>query len=216
MTIPEQAPDYRRQVFINCPYDEEYRPLMKAAIFGVHACGYRALFAAAKVGARQSRLEKILEMVRNCRLSIHDISRVEVERSGLPRFNMAFEFGIVYGACKLGGEVHRDKEFLLLDSKPNQNRKSLSDSAGLDPSYHGNAQSRLVDCVRHFLAQHAEAGQLVAGTGDILARYRSFARVAAKEAATKRRINATEIEAAEYLRDWQWLAAEWLEEAASD
>ena len=96
MTIPEQAPDYRRQVFINCPYDEEYRPLMKAAIFGVHACGYRALFAAAKVGARQSRLEKILEMVRNCRLSIHDISRVEVERSGLPRFNMAFEFGIVY------------------------------------------------------------------------------------------------------------------------
>ena len=38
------------------------------------------------------RLEKIYKLIKNCRFSIHDLSRTELSHStGLPRFNMPLE-----------------------------------------------------------------------------------------------------------------------------
>lgn len=36
------AEDYDRQVFINCPFDEDYLPMLRAIVFGIHACGCKA------------------------------------------------------------------------------------------------------------------------------------------------------------------------------
>jgi hypothetical protein len=30
----------KRQIFINCPFDKDYWPLMQALVFAVHACGF--------------------------------------------------------------------------------------------------------------------------------------------------------------------------------
>ena len=36
---------YDRQVFLNCPFDDEYHPLLRAAVFTIHACGFTARIA---------------------------------------------------------------------------------------------------------------------------------------------------------------------------
>src|ERR1700722_13282828 len=66
---------YTRQVFINCPYDDEYRPLLKAIVFAVHACEFTARLALEEPGSE--------------RLRIHDLSRVRSsDQDALPRFNI--------------------------------------------------------------------------------------------------------------------------------
>ena len=36
---------YSRSVFVNCPYDTEYLPMLQALVFTVHACGFEARLA---------------------------------------------------------------------------------------------------------------------------------------------------------------------------
>ena len=33
---------HERNVFINCPFDQKYRPLLRALLFAVYDCGFRA------------------------------------------------------------------------------------------------------------------------------------------------------------------------------
>ena len=94
------APGYDESVFINCPFDEQFLPLLHAIVFTVHDCGFVARHALEDAGARESRLEKICRLVRESRWSIHDISRVQLSTGGLPRFNMPSECGLAYGAMK--------------------------------------------------------------------------------------------------------------------
>jgi hypothetical protein len=41
----QRSVPYDRQVFLNCPFDDEYRPLLRAAAFTIHACGFTARIA---------------------------------------------------------------------------------------------------------------------------------------------------------------------------
>ena len=83
---------YTDRVFINCPFDEEYRPLFPALVFVVHACGMTARTALEADNGAEVRIEKIVRIIRECCHSVHDISRVELDAdSGLPRMNMPFE-----------------------------------------------------------------------------------------------------------------------------
>ena len=205
--------DYQRQVFINCPYDDQYLPLMKAAIFTVYACGFRPLFASSVVGADNTRIDKILAMVDDCRLSIHDISRITTGSQELPRFNMPFEFGIVVGAHKLGGRRQATKRYHLLDSQPNRYQRSLSDSAGIDPDFHHDDTGRMIQCVRRFLAGCITKQQDLAGAAAIEKRYNDFRRIL-PSIAKAAELSEREIESAEYLDDWARIAAAWLEKAA--
>jgi hypothetical protein len=36
------SPDYERNIFLNCPFDDEYQPLFRAVMFAVLTCGFRA------------------------------------------------------------------------------------------------------------------------------------------------------------------------------
>lgn len=65
-----------RHVFINCPYDDTYRPLLKAIVFTVHACAFQARLALEEAGSEHLRLERLVRLIRDCRLGIHDLSRV--------------------------------------------------------------------------------------------------------------------------------------------
>ena len=38
--MPSSA--YDHNVFINCPFDEPYRPMLYALVFAVHDCGFKA------------------------------------------------------------------------------------------------------------------------------------------------------------------------------
>ncbi len=90
---------YEDSVFLNCPFDPAYQPLFQALIFAVHDCGYVARCALEVEDSGQVRIQKIEQIIADCRLAIHDISRTAPDpESQLPRFNMPLERGLFLGA----------------------------------------------------------------------------------------------------------------------
>ena len=102
---------YHDNVFINCPFDSAYKPLFDAIVFAVHDCGFVARCALEEGDASQVRIDKIYNIIEDCRYGIHDISRTELDEvSGLPRFNMPLELGIFLGAKRFGVEDQDNPE----------------------------------------------------------------------------------------------------------
>jgi len=88
---------YDGNVFINCPFDAGYRPLLNAIVFAIQDCGLFARCAMEVQDSGEVRITKIKRIIRQCRHGIHDISRVELDAAtGLPRFNMPLELGNVH------------------------------------------------------------------------------------------------------------------------
>src|SRR4051812_5493015 len=93
-----------RGVFINCPFDPKYQPLLEAIVFCVSACGFLPRCTLDETDGSEVRIDTIYKLIQGCNHGIHDISRTEVKGEGyeLPRFNMPFELGIFLGAKKFG------------------------------------------------------------------------------------------------------------------
>lgn len=124
-----------RQVFINCPLDPDYYPLLEAIAFAVCACGYVPRFASEKVDSGRSRLARIVDLIDQCAFSLHDISRTELNPNQLPRFNMPFELGMALGrrySVAAGGAAG----LLILDREPFRYHECFSDLSGCDPLAH--------------------------------------------------------------------------------
>ncbi|HUF12994.1 MAG TPA: hypothetical protein VMN78_07845 [Longimicrobiales bacterium] len=68
-------------VFINCPFDDDYRPIMQAVVFAVHDCGFVARSALETSDGSQVRIDKIYDLIRDCRFGIHDISMTSLDPS---------------------------------------------------------------------------------------------------------------------------------------
>jgi hypothetical protein len=118
---------YDDRIFINCPYDAAYTPLLEAIVFGIIAAGFHPVSARDRLNSAESRLHKIMEMIASCKYSIHDLSRVELDAATqLPRFNMPLELGIDLG-CR--HYLHTDKVLLILDSNKHRYQRYVSDLA---------------------------------------------------------------------------------------
>ena len=62
---------------------------MKAIVFAVHACEFTARLALEEPGSERLRLERLVSLIAECRLGIHDLSRVRSsDQDALPRFNI--------------------------------------------------------------------------------------------------------------------------------
>jgi len=57
----------------------------------LHDCGCVARCALEAYDSGDVRIEKILDIIDQCKLGIHDISRTELNEHSLPRFNMPLE-----------------------------------------------------------------------------------------------------------------------------
>lgn len=136
-TVPTLDLPFERGVFVNCPFDSDFLPILHAILFTIHDCGFIARIAVEDTGSNETRLDKIARIIRESRYSIHDISRVEITpASPLPRFNMAFECGLALGAIRYGSTPGRD--FLFMSGQPHEDKLTLSDLAGQDPKAHKN------------------------------------------------------------------------------
>jgi hypothetical protein len=199
---------YDRQVFLNCPFDEDYYPLLRAAVFTIHACGFTARIALENTGSENVRLDRLVRMIGECRLGIHDLSRVRLTSpTDLPRFNMPFECGVFYGARRFGAKAQARKRFLLLDKEPFQYQKTMSDAAGLDPRAHGNDPEKLIGCVRDFLAEGLDPKPI--GPTRISALYSEF-QLALPGITAKAELTLADIEPLSAFNDWYLLATRWL------
>lgn len=169
------AADYHTNVFINCPFDEEYTPLFDALLFSTYDCGFYPRCALEISDSSQVRIEKITSIIGECRLSIHDISRTAADRrTKLPRFNMPLELGIVLGAKAFGSGKHKSKSCIILDLKPYRYQKYLSDIAGQDIRAHNGKPSDAICQVRDFLSMHHAPDVILPGGLAIVQRYHQF------------------------------------------
>lgn len=158
--------NYQRSVFINCPFDDDYVPLLRALIFAVVDCGFVPRCALEASDASEIRIQRIYRVISECALGIHDLSRTQLDaRTGLPRFNMPLELGIFLGAKFLGQNEQREKGCLVFDEHPYHYRMYLSDVAGQDINWHGNNPKNVICRVRDWLAamvrEHLPSGSIV-------------------------------------------------------
>lgn len=145
-------PHYNDSVFINCPFDAGYTPILRALIFTVYRCGFLPVTALAEDNALDNRLSKIENLVERCRYGIHDISRIETGGNGLPRFNMPFELGIFFGAKRFGNKVQKEKNALIFDSERYRYQQFISDLNGIDIKAHNNSPAIAIRKVTDWLS----------------------------------------------------------------
>ncbi len=166
---------YEHGVFVNCPFDADYRPLFDAIIFSIHECGYIARSALEVTDASQIRIEKISAIIRGCKFGLHDISRTELDAStALPRFNMPLELGLFLGAKRFGTGKQRAKNCLILDIDRYRYQKFISDVAGQDISAHGGKPAQAIQRVRDWLSDATPKSVRIPGGAAIAQRYALF------------------------------------------
>jgi hypothetical protein len=170
------AGNYDQNVFINCPFDDTYKPLFAAIVFSVHLAGLKPRCSLEASNAGQARLYKIMEIIADCRYGVHDISRTESGRGGLPRFNMPLELGLDLGCRRYGSRRLTDKRLLVMDRKPHRYQRFISDISGQDIVSHANSSRQLIRQVRDWLATESHISTIPGGQY-MYSRYRSFQRV---------------------------------------
>ncbi len=139
-------------VFINCPFDADYKPIFNAMVYTVVRSGYRARCALETDDAAENRLGKIIKIVGECKYGIHDISRTETGgEPPLPRFNMPLELGLWLGAHHLGRDDQAGKRCIVFDSEPYRYLRFISDIGGQDIHAHGCDIPKLIAELAHLI-----------------------------------------------------------------
>jgi ribosomal protein S16 len=150
--MAESVPSIKDNVFINCPFDRRYKPILNAIVFAIHDAGFVARCGLEVIDSGPTRLATIISIISECTYGIHDISRTETGgKSKLPRFNMPFECGLFWGCLSYGEKRHTKKRILVLDSEEYRYRKSISDISGQDIKAHNNDPRIAMDKVRSWL-----------------------------------------------------------------
>ncbi|WP_312820741.1 hypothetical protein [Kaistella carnis] len=141
--------DFENSVFINCPFDDSYiNDLLKPALFFLIKNGLYPRLSLEVSDSGQVRLEKITEIIKNCKYSIHDLSLVKSKKENeYARMNMPFELGIDYGLRNSSIPQFKDKQFLILEAIKYDYQKALSDINGFDIKVHSNNSEKMYDCL---------------------------------------------------------------------
>lgn len=173
------AAQYDQDVFVNCPFDDEYRDLFDAIVFAVHDCGFRARCALEADDGTQVRFEKIVDIIRSCRYGVHDLSRTELDAEHeLPRFNMPLELGLFLGASRFGGPRQKQKNALVIDTERFRYQRFISDISGQDVHAHDGNVAKAVEAVRDWLRSalvaRGEERVRMRGAEKVYERYRLF------------------------------------------
>lgn len=121
-------------VFLNIPYDKKFEKLYLAYVAGLSAFGLIPR-ATLELPASPRRLDRILALIRSCRHAIHDLSRVELDKTPprTPRFNMPFELGLSLAWERFGSSAHA---WFVYEARDFRLAKSLSDLGGTDVYIH--------------------------------------------------------------------------------
>lgn len=119
-------------VFLNVPYDRQFIRLYLAYIAALSAMGFVPKATLGITGNR--RLDRIAGLIESCEYSIHDLSRVQLDRHAprTPRFNMPFELGLAVAWAK----EHPRHQWFVFESTRRRLNKSLSDLDGTDAYIH--------------------------------------------------------------------------------
>jgi hypothetical protein len=168
--------NFHRNVFINCPFDHEYTSFFNAIVFTVHDIGFRPRCALEASNAGQFRLAKIMDIISECKYSIHDLSLTGLDSiTGLARFNMPFELGLDLGCRRFGNLHQRGKISLVLDIEAHRYEKFISDIKGQDVTARGITVPEVIGVVRDWLRNELDPRIVIIPSGEnISIRYSAF------------------------------------------
>jgi hypothetical protein len=148
-----QAP-FARSVFVNCPFDRGYLPLLRPLLFTVIYIGFIPRLASERSDSGENRIDKICSLISACKYSIHDLSRIRASAVGeFSRMNMPFELGVEYGCRLFSSSRLRSKRCLVLEKDQHEFQKAISDLAGIDIKHHNNEPAEIVRAVRDWFIE---------------------------------------------------------------
>lgn len=166
-------PNFEQNVFVNCPFDLEYEPILQAILFCLVRFNLTPRIATERSDAGESRLDKINELILSSKYSIHDLSRCQARVIGEhSRLNMPFELGLDFGCKRWAGNPYETKSILILEEQQYRYQAALSDLAGSDIEAHGGDYAKAVRKVRNWLSGHGGFERI--GAAKVVAEYEDF------------------------------------------
>ena len=132
------APDARPNavdVYLNLPYDPDFAELLLVYIAGVVVHGLRPR-AALEITGGERRLDRIIDLIRRCRYSVHDLT----PPSGGLRLNMAFELALAVGHQRYRQDAHT---WYVFETRRGRIERTLSDLNGSDIFIHHGRPAHL-------------------------------------------------------------------------
>ena len=166
--------EYEQSVFINCPFDNDYAPFFDAILFTIFKCKFVPRCALEHDDASQTRIDKINDIILDCKYGIHDISRTELDaESDLPRFNMPLELGLFLGCKRFSSGRQKEKICIIFDSERYRYQKFISDVSGQDIKSHDHDPKTLITKLRNVFNTNLEDRRLLGATA-IQADYEAY------------------------------------------
>lgn len=136
--MPERPLD-QGAVFLNFPFDRSYERPFLGIISALISLKLTPHCVIEIPDHGQGRMDRVYTLIKSCRSSIHDLSRV-----GIPaRFNMPFELGIAYALKQQNAEY----QFVIFEKVPHRFETHLSDLKMIDPKVHHGSGQRALQCI---------------------------------------------------------------------
>jgi hypothetical protein len=148
--------NFQKNVFINCPFDDNYFPLLKTLLYTLRRLGLFPRLALERFDSGEVRLQKIKELIECSQYSIHDLSRFKsTVKNEYFRLNMPFELGLDLGCryYKVDDASYQEKKILILEKEKYSTQKALSDLSFADCKCHKGEAEELVLEVRNWFAE---------------------------------------------------------------
>lgn len=146
---------FEKNVFINCPFDDQFiNDILKPILFCLVKNELNPKLSLELSDSGEFRLQKITDIIKDCKFSIHDLSIVKSKKVGeYSRMNMPFELGIDFGLRNSGLKPLDEKKFLILEAEKYDYQKAISDISGMDIKVHGNDTLKVFNCVYSWLSE---------------------------------------------------------------
>lgn len=154
---------YSKNVFVNCPFDDDYLPLLRPLLFTIVFLGFTPRIALEQLDSAEPRIQKIISLIVDSKYGIHDLSRIQAQQAGeFYRLNMPFELGIDIGCRLFKDGKWAQKRCLILEAQKFQYQAALSDLSNSDIAVHGNEPVKIVTEVRNWLVSQTRQRALKA------------------------------------------------------
>ena len=147
---------FRDNVFVNCPFDNDYLPLLRPLLFTVIYLQFVPRIALESLDSGRPRFEKIVSLIDSSKYAIHVVSRLQAQKVGeFYRLNMPFELGLDVGCALFKGGQRSTKRCLILETERYRYQAAISDLSSSDIAVHGNQPANVVTEVRNWLNNQA-------------------------------------------------------------
>jgi len=151
--------NYRKNVFINCPFDKKYLSLLRPILFTIIYLGFIPRISLESLDSGEPRFNKICKLIEQSKYGIHDLSRIQAKKKGeYFRLNMPFELGLDIGCRKFQQKKYSDKKFLILEEKKYRYQAAISDLSNSDIKSHKNKPMIAVRQIRNWFVANGLKG----------------------------------------------------------